>query len=309
MSVFGEMHALTVIFIILELMMLSVQLYFYLIWPYDKRRPAYLILLVLLIGYNLAGGFFPDRDISWLSLQMQNILAYGCGFLMAAYFPYYFYRAFDLPRLKFHALYGTSLFLMLPFLVFFVLIYPLTDNLDFVIRYGLIVPALYSPILLWAMFKAIYERFERNEDHPDPYTKLEMQAVYWAVSPWVFMSVFAYFKVEQWIEVLFTNTGFVIIAVLFLCQSGKLERRERRRLMEKDAMERKQQTDFDKNCKSFGLSNRETEVALLLCQGMEYKVIADVLHISARTVDTHAHRIYYKLDVKNKIELQQKLGF
>lgn len=306
---FGEMHWLTAIFILLELMMLSVQLYFYLIWPYHRSRLTYLILLVLLICYNVTGGFFPNPDIRWLSVHVQNIIAYGSGFLAAAYFPYYFYSSFSLSALRFHALYGAPLFLLLPYLVFFVLMYPVLGDLGFAINYGLIIPGLYSPVLLVAMFRAIKLRFSGNAGDPDRFTRMEIQAVYWAVSPWVFMCLFAYLRVAQWVEVLFTNTGFVIIAVLFLQRSGSHERMERRRRLERDAMEEKQQADFNETCLQMGLSFREAEVALMLCQGLEYKVIAERLHISARTVDTHAHRIYYKLEVKNKIELQRELGF
>lgn len=306
---FGEMHGLTAVFILLELMMLSVQLYFYLIWPYHRSRLTYLILLILLICYNVTGGFFPDQDIGWVSVPVQNIIAYGSGFLMAAYFPYYFYNSFGLSTLRFHALYGAPIFLLFPFLVFFVLLYPLQGDLSFAINYGMIIPGLYSPVLLVAIFRSIRKRFSGTELDHDKFTRLEIQAVYWAVSPWVFMCLFAYLQMPQWVEVLFTNSGFVIIAVLFLYQSGKYERYERKRRQQRDALEEKQQADFNQNCLDMGLSLREVEVALMLCQGMEYKVIAAHLHISARTVDTHAHRIYYKLEVKNKIELQQVLGF
>lgn len=305
----GEMHPLTAVFIVLELMMLSVQLYFYLIWPYHRSRLTYLILLVLLICYNVTGGFFPDPEIQSLSLSVQNIIAYGSGFLMSAYFPYYFYSSFDLSALRFHAIFGAPLFLLLPYLVFFVLLYPVLGDLDFAINYGLIIPGLYSPVLLLAMFRAIKLRFSGNNDDPDRFTRLEIQAVYWAVSPWLFMCLFAYLRVDQWVEVLFTNTGFVIIAVLFLHRSGSYERKQRKQRLERDALEEKRQADFNQTCLKMGLSLRESEVALKLCQGLEYKVIAEQLHISARTVDTHAHRIYDKLDVKNKIELQQVLGF
>lgn len=305
----GEMHPLTAVFILLELMMLSVQLYFYLIWPYHRSRLTYLILLVLLIVYNVTGGFFPDPDIRGLSLPVQNIVAYGSGFLISAYFPYYFYSSFGLSALRFHAVFGAPLFLLLPYLIFFVLLYPVLGDLEFAVSYGLVIPGLYSPILLVAMFRAIKLRFSSSKDDPDKFTRLEIQAVYWAVSPWVLMCLFAYLRVEQWVEVLFTNTGFAIIAVLFLQRSGNHERMERKRRLERDAVEEKQQADFHETCVQMGLSQREAEVALRLCQGLEYKAIGEQLHISGRTVDTHAHRIYDKLDVKNKIELQQVLGF
>ncbi|MEQ7802059.1 helix-turn-helix transcriptional regulator [Pedobacter sp. ASV1-7] len=307
----SEMHLVTFVFVILELMMLSVQLYFYLIWPADRRRLMYLILLVLLILYNVVGGIFPDPGMGWPSVVVQHIVAYGVGFLMGAYFPYYFYVSFELRSLRFHALYGTVIFLLLPYVVFFVLLYPLLGDLDFAIRYGLIVPGLYAPVLLYAMFSAIRLRFScvQGECEADPYTRVEMLAVYWAVFPWGLMPLLAYFGVEQWVEALFANMGFSVIAVLFLCQSARYERKQRRRREERDAMEEKLQADFNQTCLEMGLSVREAEVALLLCQGLEYRVIGDLLHISSRTVDTHAHRIYYKLEVRNKIELQQVLGF
>lgn len=304
----SEMHLVTFVFVILELMMLSVQLYFYLIWPADRRRLMYLILLVLLIVYNVVGGVFPDPGLNWPSVVVQNIMAYGVGFLMGAYFPLYFYVSFELRSLRFHALYGTVLFLLLPYLVFFVVLYPVLGDLDFAIRYGLVIPGLYGLVLLYEVFAAIRLRFA-GEGEADAYTRVEMLAVYWAVFPWGLMSLFVYLGVEQWVEALFANTGFSVIAVLFLCQSARFERKQRRYREEREAMEEKQRADFNQTCLEMGLSAREAEVALMLCQGLEYKVIGDLLHISARTVDTHAHRIYYKLEVKNKIELQQVLGF
>ncbi|RYG41298.1 MAG: LuxR family transcriptional regulator, partial [Chitinophagaceae bacterium] len=63
------------------------------------------------------------------------------------------------------------------------------------------------------------------------------------------------------------------------------------------------------NCRAFGLSARETEVALRLCQGWTYKAIAEELNISSRTVDKHAQNIFLKTGVNKKIDLQQILGF
>ncbi|SDL11438.1 regulatory protein, luxR family [Pedobacter sp. ok626] len=306
---FGQMHGLTAVFIILELMMLSVQLYFYLVWPYEKRRFAYLLLLVLVILYNLCGSLFPDPGITWLALPFQNIIAYGFRFLIAVYFPYYFYKSFDLSDLRFHALYGNFLFLLLPYLIFFGVVYPLTDNLDLSISYGMIIPASYGLVLLWSVFMAINRYFRSHKKEQDLAIRVEMLAVYFAVSPCVGIALFTHAGVEQWTRALFANTGFAVIAILFLYQSCRFERMERKRLLEKDAMDEIQRADFNQTCHDLGLSSRETEVALMLCQGMTYKAIAGELYISARTVDTHAHRIFFKLEVKNKIELQQKLGF
>ncbi|MBS1525820.1 MAG: response regulator transcription factor [Bacteroidetes bacterium] len=50
----------------------------------------------------------------------------------------------------------------------------------------------------------------------------------------------------------------------------------------------------------FQLSEREKEILRFLCQGLEYKEIAEKLSISANTVKKHVINIYDKLHVNNK---------
>ena len=116
MTVFNtEIHVVTFVFVILEILFFSNQLVFYLQKPNEKKRKYYLILFFLLILYNLAGGLFPDENLN-MSVELQYILAYGTGFLMGAYFPYYFYRAFNITHLEFHAKNGVLIFLSIPLL-------------------------------------------------------------------------------------------------------------------------------------------------------------------------------------------------
>ena len=51
------------------------------------------------------------------------------------------------------------------------------------------------------------------------------------------------------------------------------------------------------------LSNRELEVLKLLAEGWSNKEIAEFLHISIKTVETHRHRIMEKLKLKNITDL------
>ncbi|MDQ7045016.1 MAG: LuxR C-terminal-related transcriptional regulator [Sulfurimonas sp.] len=51
------------------------------------------------------------------------------------------------------------------------------------------------------------------------------------------------------------------------------------------------------------LSAREKGVALLLKDGLTYKVIADRLNIKPRTIKAHAKSIYTKLNVKDRLGL------
>lgn len=308
MLVFGsQMHLITLIILILELMMLPFVLWYYFAWPKDKTRLWYFILMSLLVFYNLTGGLFPDPAIKRIPLQAQNIIAYGSGFIMATFFPFYFYRAFQLEGLKFHALYGAPLFLWFPYMIFFWVVYLVTDDLGLVIDYGMIIPLLYSPVLLLAIFKSINHKFANNANSLHPYGQLEMRAVYWAVAPWVCMTVFSYLSVEQWIEAIVTNSGFILITALFMVRSGQAERLERQRMLELESSGELQNTDFIEMCEKYNLSEREIQVAKLHCEGLTYDQIGERLFISKRTVDTYVQRIYYKTEVNSKIYLQKIL--
>jgi len=66
---------------------------------------------------------------------------------------------------------------------------------------------------------------------------------------------------------------------------------------------------FEKNCKFYQLTNREKEIAKLICRGYKYKDIGEKLYIAERTVTKHAQNIFEKVGISNKIELMNKLEF
>ncbi|MES2418328.1 MAG: LuxR C-terminal-related transcriptional regulator [Bacteroidota bacterium] len=301
----SELHLLTLVFCILEFGMCFYQLIYWLSHPQDRRRFWYLVLLLFLLNYNITGGLFPDPKIN-VPIQLQNIIAYGSGFLIASYFPFYFYKAFNLYGLKFHAHYGVVLFLLLPYIIYFIILYPLKGDLRYATSYGILVPALYSVVVLYDLLNAIRLKIKDRKTSSYPYNWFEMFFVYAAVSPWVCMTAFAYFNITQWIEVLVTNLGFVIITILFIARNIKVTRLE---LAKKIAKQHGRAKLFEHYCALFNLSPREKEIALLLCKGLSYKKIANTLFISERTVDNHVQHIFLKTEVNKKMELQQKLGF
>ncbi len=52
-----------------------------------------------------------------------------------------------------------------------------------------------------------------------------------------------------------------------------------------------------------GITRREREVVNLICAGKTNQEIADLLFITLQTVKDHTHRIYLKLDIKNRMQL------
>ncbi|MFB5946380.1 response regulator transcription factor [Albibacterium profundi] len=302
MEVFGtEMLLITFIFVVLESVMFFYQLIYYLSRPQEKQRLYYLILLIILIVYNITGGLFPDPEIA-LPIVAQNSIAYGCGFLMASYFPYYFYKAFELDSLRFHAIYGVLLFFLLPFFIFFVIVYSVDNNLDFAIKNGVVIPFFYSFVILWQILKAIRIKFkDRNEE-----SFIEVLAMYAAVIPWAAMPLIAYFDWGQRVEVLCTNGGLIVITFMFLSKSVKTARLEYQQLLELSLNEDKSSV-FDENSQNYNLTNREIEIVQLLREGNKYQTIAEKLYISESTVKTHVRNVYDKTGVCNRVELVHKM--
>ncbi|EHQ27516.1 helix-turn-helix domain-containing protein [Mucilaginibacter paludis] len=303
MLVFGtQVHIVTFLFMIAEGILFLIESVIYAIAP-DKRRGWYLVLLTLLLLYNVTGGLFPDPKIN-ISISLQEMIAYGTGFLMASYFPFYFYKAFDLKSLRWHALFGVPLFLMLPYLLFFVIMYAINEDLEKDIRYGVIAPFIYSLVLLWVMLRAIRKHYRENRDRS---YYIEELAVYCAVSPWAAMTVLSWFQVSQLTEVLCTNTGFLFISAMFIRRSILLHRLEKR-LYWGQAPFQNDLVKVEANCKRHNLTRKETEISGMVCQGMIYRDIADKLFISPRTVDKHIENIFEKVGVTNRVELARKLN-
>ncbi len=56
------------------------------------------------------------------------------------------------------------------------------------------------------------------------------------------------------------------------------------------------------------LSERESEIAMLLLKGYPYKLIASRLYISESTVKSHVQNIYGKLGIHSRTELIEQFS-
>lgn len=297
-----QIHIVTFIFIVLETIMFVFQFFYYLFRPEDKSRLYYLILLLLLLFYNITGGLFPDPNIA-IPLSIQEMVAYGSGFLMASYFPLYFYKAFDLKSLRWHAFYGVPLFLILPYVIFFVIDYTIHGNLDKDLKYGMIAPFIYALVLLWVMFRAIRKQHQTDRDQKQ---YLEEIAMYIAISPWAALALFGFVEQSQLVEVLCTNTGIIAITSLFIWKSIQKARMEYRRIL-KLQLDGSGVEILNENIKRYSLTKMEATIVELLLKGLSNKEIADQLHISEETVKKHVYNIFRKTKVKNRNALFIKL--
>ncbi|MCO5238929.1 MAG: ATP-binding protein [Chitinophagaceae bacterium] len=65
---------------------------------------------------------------------------------------------------------------------------------------------------------------------------------------------------------------------------------------------------FEENCKLLHFTAREIEIARLLLKGTTYKMIAKELFISEKTVTKHIQNLFEKAEVRNKIQLVNRLN-
>lgn len=305
MLVFGsEMHLVTFVVIVLEFgMLFFYQLPHYFVKPEDKSRLWYMLLLILLIIYNTAGGLMPDED--WqLSVVAQNNIAYGTGFMVAAYFPLFFYKCLQYGSLWIHALLLSPIFILLPYVIFFLCYYSITGDLELPTSYGMILPFLYSIWVLYAILKAIRRRFRDDEQVGIYVNRFEAMMLYCAVLPWVLMTVFAFVKIGQWIEVLCTNIGFLLTTIVFMTRSVRQERRHNE-LTQRQITELALNAEeiFYINSRHFDISQREKEIVSLIRLGLTNKQIGERLFISEKTVSNHLIRINQKTGAKTRTEL------
>lgn len=70
----------------------------------------------------------------------------------------------------------------------------------------------------------------------------------------------------------------------------------------------KKDYSLEQYIKSYNISERETDVLKLILEGCTNEEIAKKLYISKNTVKFHSKNIYSKLDVKNRIQVIQKLS-
>ena len=315
MRVFGtDIHIVTFCFMVIEVVFFVYQFFYYLYWPKDQNRSYYLILLFLLIVKNLAMGLFPDPQYTSIPIVIQYSFTYAAGFIMASYFPYYFFRSYNLEGLRFHATYGVVLFLYTPFTLIFTTEYLLTKNIDSSIAHGLIIPAAYSLILAYVMFKSIQKAFKEELENRKYF---EVAGVYCSVVPFVAIAFFP--NIDQVTEAIITNLGFTILTVLFIRRSVIQARLDKEKLLALDnlkvgtplhridpAIDRDKQI-FEANVSMFNLTPREKEVIGLVRLGKTYKNIGEDLNISDRTVNKHVENIFQKAEVNSRTELLHKL--
>lgn len=323
MLVFGtQMHIVTFLFVCIEAAILFYLVIYKLARPDDVSTGLNIALIILLLIYNITGGFLPDSKLPG-SFLLQESIAYGTGFITPCYFPYYVYKGLRLKRMHFHAFKGVLLFLTLPYFLFATVLF-ITANLN-AAKNILAIPVGYALWVLYDVWKAVGIKYAARKAKGKSIE--EIVVLFISLSSWVGLPFITYFNLSQAIEAITTNTGFLLLFALHLKRNIEQLREEHRRLIESEKSlldwNRNLQSEVEKrtrelerikleerilqNCRLYNLTNRESEVAGYMCKGNTYKEIAATLFIAERTVAKHVQNIFEKVNINNKLELCKKL--
>jgi DNA-binding CsgD family transcriptional regulator len=297
-----EMHMVTFAIIVFEVAVLFFQVVYFLERPSDQKRLLYLILLVSFILYNTTSGLFPDANIP-IPVKIQNVIAYLMAFITSMYFVYYYYKAFDLKLLRFFATFGSLIFLFLPFACLFVIPYFITGDLALSRKLTVVIPFLYGVAFIIATTRAFIFKF-RVKGYSDRIKFQLVLAAYLTLLCWVTLPVVVFFGDFQLLEHSLTNSGFLIMTIVYIRTSIHQSRKEYLMLLKSgESAERR----IEENCQRYNLTSREIEIVDQIRKGQSYKLIAYSLNISEKTVAKHVSNIFAKVSVTNKVELINKL--
>lgn len=316
------MHLVTFGFVCMELVILFYLLIHRFARPDDRTISLDIILITLLLSYNITGGLLPDPAIPG-SFFIQECIAYATGFITPAFFPYYVYKAFGLEKMKFHAVRGVFYFLIVPYFLF-VLMFTVSDDLEHA-KNILIIPVVYALWVLVSLQKAIHYKYEHSIHLRNIHE--EAGVLFFSLTPWVGLPFIAYFNLNQSVEAVITNTGFLLLLAFHVKQSVEQVRSEHERLvisemklltwneqLQEEVSKRTKELErisaeerVLQNCNRSRLTSREKEIVLFICKGNSYRQIAEALFIAERTVTKHVQNIFDKVKVSNKLELIHKL--
>lgn len=297
-----KMHVVTFSITLFEIVILLFQIIYFLQRTHDKKRLLYLVLIGLMVLYNMTSGFLPDENF-FMPIALQNVTAYLIAFSTSMYFVYYFYRAFNLRLLRFFATFGSLVFLLAPFMFLFVVPYYLTGDLELSRKLAVVIPFFYGLAFIVATTRAFIFKFRRREYSDKSKVELVL-AAYVALLCWVTLPVIVFFGDHQVLEHSVTNSGFLIMTIVYIRSSIYQSRREYKMLL---ASARGQTQLLESNSRKYSLTTREIEIVNLIITGQTYKQIGDNLNISQKTVARHVSNIFAKAKVTNKVEMINKL--
>ncbi len=211
-----NMHVVVAIITSFELVMLLIQAIYYLQRPSEKGRLWFLLLLIFLIQYNLAGSILPDKRLG-IPIHYQFVYTYTTGVVMSLYVLYYLYKVFDLTKLRFFTIKSITYCIVCPFLFLFVIPYLITGNFTLFNKLVCVIPTVYGIVIAWLIYRSLIEKYNLIKQDGDKGELIEqMVTVFLAYVFWISMPIVTYFEGSQILEHSLTNFGFLIMTISYV---------------------------------------------------------------------------------------------
>ena len=157
-----ELKFTTFIFLVIMTIIFFNSLYSAIRSNYESSAVRFTELTFLFIIYNLFSGLFPDRNIPF-NYTIQLILAYVAGIVMAIYYAYYIYKEFDISPFPYLRVKQLVLFIGGGFILFFVLQYLLTKNLENSRKSFVAIPIVLAGIFLYRVTLKLKNLYKKNQ--------------------------------------------------------------------------------------------------------------------------------------------------
>ncbi len=109
-------------------------------------------------------------------------------------------------------------------------------------------------------------------------------------------------------ELAFLSIIFLELFISILLLAITIDKREKNLLLNSNKTDQKESEPFKLNCQKHFLTAREIEILILIKTGRPYKIIADELNISEKTVKNHVLNMFQKTNASNKMELVARVN-
>jgi DNA-binding CsgD family transcriptional regulator len=239
--------------------------------------------------------------LTGIDKEFINILSMLTMFINSIAFSFFCYTLFDLQKLKTYMISSLSLifFLCLLSILIFIL------NNSYIYQIFIFYLPLLTGLLIFTIL--FINAFIKSRYYEDKWKML------FFISILVFMMTQIPAAFIKWSVNQDTNHFFLFAAVpiMILFEIGLLNifrvTEKKIRNLENEIIRLQNDMTFDlqfnEKCNAYSLTDREKQVTRFLIEGKEIRDISNELDIAYNTVRNFKQKIYYKLNVKNMIEL------
>jgi DNA-binding CsgD family transcriptional regulator len=302
-----EMHWITFIILLAQLVILFFQIINYLSNTKDQYAKRYLILILAYISYNFFSGIFPDTNINF-PIFLQNVIAYLAGIIFAVYFIYYLYKEFHITPFNYFTTKRVLIYFSVLFIFLFIIPYALTYNLNLSRKLFITIPLLLTIIFsVKAITKLIKIVNQQSKGDDENHFKIRVISANFGVISFLMLPLMVFIGDYQYLEQPLVNLGFFIMTFAYIKNHIYQRKLETGLLL--NLKEELEQDKIKSLTSKYCLTSKEIEITKFILEGYLYKDIANMIFITDKTVSKHASNIFKKANVTNRKDFEKLLNY